>query len=384
MARSTKLRFTRAGVGLAVAAAAMIAGGLLAGYMEFVILGASIIVVLIIAALIPRVATSIVFQRVEVPRLVVRGSVFEAVLTVTSSHTTLPTVVIDQFAGQRRAIELPQLEPGLPTTLRYPVHATRRGVHRLGPLLEERSDPFALVVRSVRHDVTAEVHVHPVIHPLRLPQSGGHLRQAGAVVNRFSRDPIADFRSLREYVVGDDARLVHWASTAKTGTLVVRDHIEPQRTTRFVVLETSDRWLTAAAFEDAVEIASSIVCESLELGINVVARTFDHDAPGPARALRTRQEALELFTRVQRTGAAATLRSTQLRLNSEPGDQIFLIAGATSPVIAQLAGNPLFAQSLYLVRLHDGVVARQGARRSVDVTNAEQFAALWRRGSGFA
>jgi uncharacterized protein (DUF58 family) len=192
---------------------------------------------------------------------------------------------------------------------------------------------------------------------------------------------MADFRSLREYVVGDDARLVHWASTAKTGALMVRDHFELRRTTRCVVLDTLDRSLTEALFEDAVEIAASIVCESIEQDVSVVVRTRDKNAPGRPGAIAHRHEVLDLFTRVERTTADATLRPAQLRLTSDPGDQIFLVAGASSPLIQQLSANTLLAQRLFVIRLNDGSSrARRISKRCVDVTSAEQFAAQWRTG----
>lgn len=375
------VRFTSMGIGLTVGAAALIAGGIITGYREFAVIGLAAVVIVLLAVVIPSVATNISLTRLETPRMVARGSTFDVTIEAFSSRTALPTVVIDQFAGRITVVKLPPLEPGRTSMVTYPIHANRRGVHRLGPLREERSDPFSLAIRTLRHDESVEVHVHPVVHPLRLPQSGGHLRQAGVVVNRFSRDPVADFRALRDYVVGDDSRLVHWASTAKTGSLVVRDLIEPQRATRFVVLETADRWLTEAAFEEAVEIAASIVCESIELGINVVAKTLDRDMPGPRRLIYSRQEALQLFTRVARTAPDRTLRTTQLGLTAEPGDQIFLVAGASSPAVAQLSSNPMFAPCLTIVRLHDRTIGVPPTKRAIDVINAEQFALQWRRRS---
>jgi uncharacterized protein (DUF58 family) len=292
-----------------------------------------------------------------------------------------PTRVIDQLAGHAVPIDLPEIDPTLSTIVTYRLQALRRGAHRVGPLLEERTDPFGLAVRTVEHDVTDEILVHPTIHSLRLPESGNRMRQTRATVMRFSEDPLADFRSLREYVVGDDSRLVHWASTAKTGTLMVRDHFELRRTTRCVILDTVDRSVTDLLFEDAVEIAASLVCESLERNIPVVAKTRDPHAPGRSRALRDRQEALELFTRVQRTPLDGTLAVGQLKLTTDPGDQIFLVAGAASPLIGQMAATGAFTQRLHVIRLHDrSAPLPRLTVRHTDTTSAEQFTRRWNGG----
>lgn len=381
MSRSAHLRLTPAGTGVAVAAVAMVILGIFTGYREFALLGASGAVVLLCALGIPRLTSEISFRRIDTPRYVARGSIIGISLEASARSVAPPTRIIDQLAGLAVPIELPQIEPDRPAVVRYRIHAARRGVHHIGPLLEERGDPFALAIRTVRHDVTDEILVHPLIHRLHLPETGSQMRQTRAVVPRFSEDPMADFRSLREYAVGDDARLVHWASTAKTGSLMVRDHFELRRTTRCVVLETFDRSSTDAQFEDAVEIAASIVCESIDQGVNVVVRTRDRATPGRLGAIANRQEALELFTRVRRTTGADTLLPAQLRLAGDPGDQVFLVAGASSPLIVQLAGNALLSQRLFVIRLNDGSArARRLSKRCVDVNSAEEFAARWRRG----
>ena len=51
--------------------------------------------------------------------------------------------------------------------LSYRAIVRRRGVHQIGPILEERRDPFSLAVRTTQHALFDELWVHPVIHPLR-------------------------------------------------------------------------------------------------------------------------------------------------------------------------------------------------------------------------
>ena len=382
MRRRAKVRLTPTGSVVLAGAVVLCAAGLWFRYSEFVALGASATVVVALASLIPRVTSAVSFTRLETPRLVGRGDTILLGVLVRSEHLAPPTRVYDQIAETSVPFDLPQLKGGTGLAVRYHIKAVRRGAHQLGPLLEQRSDPFGLATRSVTHDLVTEILVHPRVHSFRLPTSGSRMRQARAYVPRFSEDPLADFRSLREYVVGDDARLVHWNSTAKTGVLMVRDHFELRRTTRLVVLDTLDRGLTAAAFEDAVEIAASIVCESLEQELTVIARTRDPEHTGSPTAVRSRQEVLELLTRVRRTAAADTLSPVQLRLGRDPSDQIFVIAGAGSPLVAQLAKNQLLARHLIVIRIDDGSAPLTRLRvPTVDVKSAEQLAVRWNSGS---
>ncbi len=54
----------------------------------------------------------------------------------------------------------------------------------------------------------------------------------------------SEFLELREYVEGDDPRLIHWPSTARLGQLVVREHALESRVNTHVVLDHSlDMWV---------------------------------------------------------------------------------------------------------------------------------------------
>ena len=113
----------------------------------------------------------------------------------------------------------------------------------------------------------------------------------------------------------------------------------------------------------------------------MIAKTRDPHAPGRSRPIAERQEALELFTRVQRTSLDETLAVGQLKLTTDPGDQIFLVVGAGSPLIPQMAGTQAFVQRLHVIRLHDGSAPLPRLTvRHTDVTSAEQFARHWNGG----
>jgi uncharacterized protein (DUF58 family) len=377
----SRSRATPTAVALGSGALALVVLYALTGYRELVVMALVVGVVLVMVSVIPRVGSPIRLRRIDTPRLVERGAVVRLTLEVAAEKLVSQTTVIDQLAGVRVHVALPQVRSGEAVVTHYELRALRRGAHRLGPILEERTDPLGLVIRSVPHDATADILVHPVVHRLRMSQGGSRMRQARAVVPRFSEDPLADFRSLREYVVGDDQRLVHWPSTAKTGALMVRDHFELRRTTRTVILETSDRAMSAGAFEEAVEIAASLVAQSIEDQIAVTVRTRHRGMPGPTAPVRHVQEALELFARVQPSNGDDTVAATRLRLSVDAADEVFLIASPDSPLVAQLSRSSAVGRRLTSIRVLDGAAeAVTPGLRCIDVVSAEQFAVRWAGG----
>ncbi|OLT25824.1 hypothetical protein BJF79_43970 [Actinomadura sp. CNU-125] len=60
-------------------------------------------------------------------------------------------------------------------------------------------------------------------------------------------------------MIGDELRHVHWKSSARTGTLMVRQLVDASLPTTTVVLEARpERWPEPDDFELAVDVAASV------------------------------------------------------------------------------------------------------------------------------
>jgi uncharacterized protein (DUF58 family) len=82
-----------------------------------------------------------------------------------------------------------------------------------------------------------------------------------------------EFDSLREYVVGDDSRLIHWSTTARKGKLVVRQNRIERSQTVFLVLDAG-RMMTARVLgktklDHGLNAALLVAYTALELGDKV-------------------------------------------------------------------------------------------------------------------
>lgn len=374
-----KSRLTRTGSALLVGFLATLGFGLITHYREFVLLAIAGFILLVLALVMPAISSAVELQRFEVPKFVTRGTVAEVGLRASADGVVPPLRIIDQLAGIQVPIDLPQITARTSVEVRYQIQAVQRGVHQVGPVLEERMDPFGIAVRSTIHEVIDQIYVHPVVHPLNVTTDGARERQRSNMRPRISDDPLADFRALREYVPGDDPRLIHWASTARTGQLVVKDHYELRRALRMVVLETFEGSITPALFEHAVEIAASLTINAIENSILCVARTRDTRAPGSLNPVEARLAALELYTRVQRSSAAQTMGAGQIRPIGPLADQVFLVAGPSSPLIRAYSSNPWVKGRLTLIRVTDtpGKLPRSVAR-TLDVSSADDFVTKWK------
>jgi uncharacterized protein (DUF58 family) len=167
-----------------------------------------------------------------------------------------------------------------PGTVRLPLTIAARGVYRR-LLVDVASDaPFGIVwVRRTRLvELPDELLVAPVPEATRVPaqELAGHDHVS---VPMGSADRGEVVRSVRPYVVGDPAHLVHWPTSAHAGALVVRELEPPTVEGVALVLDLGTGGLDPVEVERVVARAAGAASDLLDRGARVV--LCSHEATGP-------------------------------------------------------------------------------------------------------
>lgn len=220
----------------------------------------------------PRVSAT----RVVVPERVRSGRPARSHLTIVNRgrRTTAGGIALEQFGDSQLPIELPSLEPGAEAVITTELPTDTRGAFRVGPLDVTRADPFGLVQTGQADEGVSRLWVHPLIHEL-YPFPSGIARDLEGPDSGEALEAGITFHTLRDYVRGDDLRLVHWRSSARSGKLMVRHNVDTNHPRSLVVLDTRATSYTADTFEDAVRATASIVMASVSRGFEFRLITTD-------------------------------------------------------------------------------------------------------------
>jgi uncharacterized protein (DUF58 family) len=317
-------------------------------------------------------------QRLEPDRVVVGGQA-RGVLTITNEgRTPSPpfTAVVRAGAGTI-PVPVPAIAPRGTARRPYAVPATRRGRVVLGPVVVTRHDPLGLVRRRQPHPAERTLWVHPRHHPAVPVPTGVDVELEGSPVPNAPRGAVT-FASLREYVPGDDVRQIHWRSTARTGVLMVRDHVDTSQPRTTVALDgRADRW-TASSFEDAVEVAASLALASERAGRPAVLVAPLADAgPGAAAPPASLLDRLALVAPWDDGGARVLDRLESV----PPGGAAVIVTGhPDGPTLTRAAGLRRRFALVAVVGVVPGAVARSERRTGLLVLTAGSgrgAVALW-------
>ncbi|MFN2495532.1 MAG: DUF58 domain-containing protein [Pseudonocardiaceae bacterium] len=261
-------------------------------------------------------------------------------------------VVVDRIAGNALELPVPGLARGGWRTVQYPVPTRRRGRLALGPVTVQRRDPLGLFRRAQPHGGDDVLWVHPRVYPMRAIPVGTVPDFEGRRSDN-ARTGTVTFSSLREYVVGDDPRRIHWRSTAHTGTLMVRENVDTTEPTTTIVLDTRRGALGPAAFEHAVEAAASVVQAAENGGRAASLRVLGEDTTAVAAA-----GAVSIADRLAAAGQVQDgdpVRLLDVIERTEPGGALVVITGGAEPaLLARLAAQRRrFSPVVVLVILDD-------------------------------
>ena len=204
---------------------------------------------------------------------------------VANGKRWLPSYSVTLRSGARR-LYVDRLAAGEEVLLTWESTFPARGRTRLPGVQVTTRFPFGLFVKAGRPLLEEEVIVFPAVRPVGDAERRRPTGSSGRALHRRGRGH--DLYNLREYRTGDDRRLIHWRSTARAGTLIVRElEAETAAATRIVLVGDGRR--DAGRLEAALSEAASLAVRLIAAGAAVELAGAGVDVPsGRGRAQQRR------------------------------------------------------------------------------------------------
>ncbi|MPV37183.1 DUF58 domain-containing protein [Georgenia subflava] len=243
----------------------------------------------------------------------------------TAAHHVLPARIELPVGAAEVSFALPGLARGGEHEELFAIPTARRAVIEVGPVRSVRGDPLGLVRRAMTWTDVHELYVHP--RTVRLASTAaGFLHDLEGQTTRDITSSDLAFHALREYIPGDDRRYIHWRSSARTGTLMVRQFEETRRSHIVVALSRNAADYTE---DDELEIAISTAGS---LGLQAIAEEKDLTLLTSHEALpvHSRRQLLDSLTRLEPgTGPGGVVSMAQtVSRDVEHASMAILICGS--------------------------------------------------------
>jgi uncharacterized protein (DUF58 family) len=336
-ARAVQGVVTPLGWAVVAGAVAALAVGYTWGWIEFIAIGWGLVLLVGVASvwLIGRGASTIELM-LPTPRVVVGEQAQARLIAANPGRRRFGGVQLEVPVGSR-VVErvLPGLPRGGAFDDQFKIPTERRGIVPVGPARTVRADPIGLMRREIVWSQSVDLHVHPRTIAIGTLSTGFIRDLEGSPTRDLTASDIA-FHALREYVPGDARRFIHWKSSAKTGTFMVRQFEETRRSRLMVLLDLEPgAYADDEEFELAVSAAASVGARAIRDARTVSFVVSGRGRVGPRgsgmRELPTvsRDRLLDALCVVERDDAAVLLPDVaRAAAESLPGVSLaFLITG---------------------------------------------------------
>lgn len=316
---------------MAAGTVAAYAAAVLLHYPELGVLAASGLLTLVLGVAWVLRRPNVRIERTIEPARVARGEVALGLLTVANpGHLAVsPTVAEERCGTTTVGVAIPRLAPGAVSRSTYRLPTARRAVLDVGPLVVARQDPFGCWRTSQRLGTTERLWVHPIVHPLGSLLAGRTRSLDGPDRDLLPHGSIT-FHALREYVPGDDLRHIHWRSSARVGTLMVREHVDTSLPRATLLFDVASDSYTESGFEQAVEVTASLAAAVCGERLPLRLVTTAGEAVDGSGRVGDGQAMLDVLAGVVRD-ADASLGALATRMAGERRGDVLLVVTGRAP-----------------------------------------------------
>lgn len=278
----------------------------------------------------------------------------------------------DTAGGFERAVQVHGLAPGASRPYDYHLPTPVRGRMPVGPLTLSRTDPFGLARNSLTVGDTVTLWVHPRSYPA-LARTGGFPRHHHEGRSNEHLRGSLDLRELREYQPGDEVRDIHWKATARTGQLMVKESADPDQPRLTVVLDTRASSMPESGFEEAADIAASLLRSAALAGHHARLLTSCGTDLATAGGPLAARQLLDQLSLLRQSTGVGTLLST---VRHQGGCLAVVTSGSAD--VAELSGLRSRYSSISLLALTpDGNATHVPGARVLAAADAAGVVALW-------
>ncbi|PRY56263.1 DUF58 domain-containing protein [Glycomyces artemisiae] len=382
---------TARGAGLAAAALALLAAGWVWGYPELAAIGAAAALACVAAGSVIAARPRLSVERTVHPDRVSVGHTATVQLNVTNTGRwrAVNARAVDAYGGtgietRRVAVPLARLRPGKSASASYTITAERRGVVDAGPLGIGKRDLLGLAATAGNFGPSGRLWIHPRLHQLaRTPD--GLARSLEGTADKIEQGS-QTFHALREYVIGDELRHVHWRTSARIGKLMVKEHLDTSLPTVAIAIDDRPGSWPAEPVPNPLKDPFEAACEAAYSVLTACFRAEYHAALVPASGATVsgagRDSYGDLLAELA-PNATDTLDAYVARLTAARyGDTLVWITG-TEPPTDRLALLKRAYPTVIAVHLATGLPASAslvGGLPTVRAGDGDQFAAAWNSG----
>jgi len=358
-------------------------GGWLLGWVELMVVAAGCLIVLVAALPFVVGRLTLEVERTLDPERVTVGDRAVGVVRVTNPRRTpVASRTIEEHVGGRPLrLDIPPLGAGRATEAVYPLPTVRRGVVTVGPALIVKSDLVNLMRREIVQTGTQTLWVHPRVVALR-PLPVGYAKDLEGPTSDASPAGDVAFHALREYELGDDHRHIHWMSSARTGTLMVRHYVDNRRPNVTAVVDTNiESYTDAAGFDTAIEIAASLGVSSL-MAEQPVAVWLDREAVMGQNRPAARNDLLDRLTLAEEVAGTDVADAALHAVRGEKATSALVVITGNVPTDRFITMSTIARRSarVILVRVWphgDRIPGHLPGAKVIDVDTLEQFQSAW-------